>query len=222
MMKKNTLFIYFFLSCFLFLSACKREEIRISTGEVSKIFPTSVTVTGRLISLGDGIKQYGHCYARSPNPTISENKTEFGAAIGLGDFTSYLAGLEPGTEYFVKAYVNCDRTTVYGKEISFTTTTAGLPVLTTTIVTDISEASAISGGLITSDGGTPVLTRGVCWNISASPTIEHSKTTNGSGTGIFSSTLSELKANTIYYVRAYATNGAGTSYGNEYNFTTVQ
>jgi uncharacterized protein (TIGR02145 family) len=99
--------------------------------------------------------------------------------------------------------------------------TSGLAVLSTSPVTNINSTSAVSGGNITNDGGTPVTQRGVVWSTSPSPTTANNSTTNGSGTGSFTSNLTNLTANTTYYVRAYATNSAGTAYGNELSFTTT-
>ena len=44
----------------------------------------------------------------------------------------------------------------------------------------------------------------------ANPTIAGTFTTDGTGTGIFTSTVTSLTDNTIYYVRAYAINNFGT------------
>lgn len=96
------------------------------------------------------------------------------------------------------------------------------PSLTTDSVTSITQTTATSGGTITSDGGLPVTERGVCWSTNPAPTISANKTSSGSGTGSFMSNITGLSANTKYYVRAYATNSAGTSYGNERTFTTQQ
>lgn len=96
------------------------------------------------------------------------------------------------------------------------------PTLTTIAVTEISFTSAISGGDLTSEGGSPVLSRGICWNTSASPTIDNSKTIEVGGLGQFASNITQLIPNTTYYVRAYATNIAGTGYGNQVSFTTIQ
>jgi hypothetical protein len=93
-------------------------------------------------------------------------------------------------------------------------------ILTTTDVTAITQSTATSGGNITDDGGTAITERGICWNTSSTPTIAYSKTSDGAGTGIFSSQISGLTENTKYYVRAYATNSAGTVYGFEKTFTT--
>jgi antitoxin component YwqK of YwqJK toxin-antitoxin module len=96
------------------------------------------------------------------------------------------------------------------------------PVLTTTSITNITNNSATSGGIVTSDGGANITARGVVWSTSPIPTIELStKTVDGTGTGSFTSSITGLLPNTTYYVRAYATNSAGTSYGNEITFTTV-
>lgn len=96
----------------------------------------------------------------------------------------------------------------------------GVPGLATDIVTSISPTSAISGGNITNEGGSSVISRGVCWGTLENPTILNNKTIDGSGIGSFNSNLTGLLANTLYYVRAYATNSLGTAYGNQVSFTT--
>jgi len=98
----------------------------------------------------------------------------------------------------------------------------GIPILTTAItVTDITQTTAICGGNITSDGGSIILLRGVCWSTSDNPTIDDNKTTsNGTDIGSFTSKITGLSPNTIYYVRAYATNANGTGYGNMVSFAT--
>lgn len=98
---------------------------------------------------------------------------------------------------------------------------AGIPVLTTTAVTDITQTTAKSGGNITSDGGATVTSRGVCWGTNQTPTISDNKTTDGTGADNFTSSISGLSANTTYYVRAYATNSIGTAYGSAMSFTTL-
>ena len=78
----------------------------------------------------------------------------------------------------------------------------------------------MSGGNVISDGGAVVTARGVCYSTSSNPTISSNITTNGNGTGSYISNLTGLSPNTKYYVRAYATNSQGTSYGNQISFTT--
>jgi hypothetical protein len=99
---------------------------------------------------------------------------------------------------------------------------ATLPVLTTTEVIAVTQTTATSGGVITSDGGATITERGVCWSRSQTPTIADNKTIDGTGTGSFTSAISGLTANATYYVRAYATNSKGTGYGNVMSFTTLE
>ena len=96
------------------------------------------------------------------------------------------------------------------------------PVVSTTNLSNITINGAVSGGIITSDGGANITARGVVWSTSQNPTIAlTTKTIDGAGTGSFTSLISNLISNTTYYVKAYATNSVGTSYGNEITFTTV-
>jgi hypothetical protein len=95
-----------------------------------------------------------------------------------------------------------------------------LPCLKTKDATAITDRSATCGGNIISEGETPVTIRGVCWNTTGSPKITDLITNNGGGSGNFTSNLNALSTNTRYYVRAYATNSIGTSYGEELSFTT--
>jgi hypothetical protein len=101
-------------------------------------------------------------------------------------------------------------------------TTPQIPVLSTAAVTDITGTTASCGGNITSDHGFTVTSRGVCWSTGMTPTIADPKTTDGTGAGNFTSAITGLIANTTYYVRAYATNSAGTGYGSAMSFKTIK
>jgi len=98
---------------------------------------------------------------------------------------------------------------------------AAYPAVTTSEVSSITQTAATGGGNVSSDGGATSTARGVCWNTSVNPVIANHKTIDGTGTGAFSSSITGLTARTTYYVRAYATNSAGTIYGNQVNFTTT-
>ena len=95
------------------------------------------------------------------------------------------------------------------------------PAIQTTIVSNIGENSATTGGHVTCDGGMAVTARGVCISTSLNPTITNSHTTDGAGTGLFETNLSGLSPNTMYHVRAYATNSLGAVYGDDLSFTTT-
>ena len=133
-------------------------------------------------------------------------------------------GLTPNTSYTYRvcSYNSVGNSATYTNEITLTTPSiVNLPTLTTTAASSIATTTAVSGGSISSDGGASVTARGVCWSTSANPTVALStKTIDGTGTGAFTSTISGLTANTTYYIRAYATNSAGTAYGAGLSFTT--
>ena len=97
-----------------------------------------------------------------------------------------------------------------------------LATITTTSISETTVISSTSGGNITSDGGLAITMRGVCWSVNHNPTIADSRTTDGTGLGTFTSNITGLTSNTIYYIRAYATNNVGTAYGNEVSTTTEE
>jgi hypothetical protein len=195
----------------------------ISTSTVVSISQNSANSGGAITSDGGStVSARGVCWSTSPNPTVSlSTKTTDGT--GTGSFTSSISGLAPTTTYYVKAYATNALGTSYGAELTFTTQgPQNLASITTNAIIGITSFGALAGGQITSDGGTTVTVRGVCWSTSPSPTISLStKTSDGQGTGSFASLVSGLNPNTTYYLRAYATNSAGTSYGNERSFTTL-
>lgn len=94
------------------------------------------------------------------------------------------------------------------------------PIVRTKAIVSITAVSALSGGDIPDIGAAAVKTKGVCWSLTPKPLITDSCTVDGSGTGSFESTLSGLKPNTTYYVRAYAAYKGGASYGEEQYFKT--
>ncbi len=97
------------------------------------------------------------------------------------------------------------------------------PTLTTLAVTEITQTYAKSGGNISDDGGSEITARGVVWSMSQGPTMNDNEgiTNDGTGAGEFTSHLTDLQQATTYYVRAYAINDAGTSYGIDVMFETL-
>ena len=192
----------------------------LTTTAVSTIAQTTAQSGGNITADGGAsVTARGVCWGTTTNPTVSNSKTTEGT--GTGNFTSSLTGLTANTTYYVKAYATNSAGTAYGNEVSFTTQQIiMIPILTTTAVSTITQTTAQSGGNITADGGVPISARGICWSATTAPTIANSKTINGTGIGSYNSFLTGMSANTVYYLRAYATNSAGTGYGNEIIFTT--
>lgn len=190
---------------------------------LTTVIATSIGLTtavsgGNITSDGnDAVIAEGVCWTTTASPALTNFKARDGT--GTGTFTSNLTGLAPATKYYVRAYATKSVGTAYGNEISFTSSSGALATLTTAIISLTTSTSAVSGGNITADGGTPVTARGICWATTTGPTTGNFKTTNGTGTGTFTSSMTGLTSGTKYYVRAYATNSAGTAYGNELSFT---
>lgn len=96
-----------------------------------------------------------------------------------------------------------------------------VPSITTAEITSITGTSAKSGGTITDEGSGTVVERGICWSKGINPTVEDQRTIEGGGAGTFVSNMADLDAATIYYVKAYAKNEAGTGYGMAMSFKTL-
>ena len=117
--------------------------------------------------------------------------------------------------------VNDEQATLFFFFFFYGSVTSKIPTITTSTMSNLGTTTATSGGNVSADGGATVTVRGVVWSTNPTPVISLStKTSNGTGTGTFSSSLTSLSPNTTYYVRAYATNSAGTAYGNEVSFKT--
>ena len=171
-----------------------------------------ITSSGGLPILAKGV-----CWSTNANPTINNSKTNNGS--GSASFVSNLTSLNANTTYFVRSYATNQLGTSYGPQVQFTTSSVELASLTTTNPSSVTINSFNSGGNITSDGGGDIISRGICWSTNINPTINNSKTVNGSGLGSFTSVVSGLSPSLVYYVRAYATNEAGTSYGQQVQVT---
>ena len=155
------------------------------------------------------------------NPTTADSKTTDGAVSATGAFTSDITGLTPGTLYHVRAYATNTAGTAYGDDVTFTT--LQLPTVTTQAVTNDHNHY--------SHGERQYHCAGRAQSERARRGLEHraqsdhrdSKTTDGavSATGAFTSNITGLAPNTLYHVRAYATNAAGTVYGGDVTFTSL-
>ncbi|MCQ2315365.1 MAG: hypothetical protein MJZ85_01580 [Bacteroidales bacterium] len=192
----------------------------VTTSAVSNVLQHTATCGGNVTNNGGlSVTSRGVCWSTSQNPDIYDNYTTNGT--GSGTFTSNITGLKPNTTYYVRSYATNSKGTSYGEQKTFTTLSLTTPTVVTNSVTDITQTTATFSGNVTLDGGLDVTTRGMCWSTSQNPTTSGEHTTSGSGTGSFTSNIKSLTPNTTYYVRAYATNSLGTSYGEQKTFTTL-
>ncbi|MDO8929362.1 MAG: SusF/SusE family outer membrane protein [Bacteroidota bacterium] len=210
----------------IIFAACTKEnaEVRLdpklSTSQLLNVTSNAATVVGFVVAEGAGFTEKGVCYNTATAPTIANNKVAYTGQATTATFNVTLTGLAYATKYYARAYATGSTGTIYGEEYSFTTLPV-VPVLTTAAITAITGNSATGGGNVTVAGGAEVTVRGIVYGINAAPTVADSKTTDDKGLGAFVSTLASLKGNTTYYVRAYATNSAGTGYGPEVSFKTL-
>ena len=216
---------FLFIATILY-AACTKETsdtrlpAKISTSQFKNVTSDSVTVVGFVVAAGAGFTEEGVCYNTSSAPTTSNSKIVFTGPTSGATYTVKIGGLAYATVYYARAYAISATGTLYGEEVTFTTLPV-VPTLTTAAIASITGNAAAGGGNVTVAGGAAVTARGIAYGTAHNPVVSGTKTTDGTGTGAFTSALASLKGNTTYYVRAYATNSAGTGYGPEVNFTTL-
>ena len=194
----------------------------VKTVQYNNVTQTTAEVSGNVITdNGAALTSRGICYSTSTSPSVNGPKVVF-ASASLGNYFCTLTNLAPSTTYYARAYATNSYGTAYGATVSFTTLQATVPILSsTTAASLITATTATTGGTITNSGASTITSRGVCYSSTVTiPTIAGPKTTNGTGIGTYTSPLTGLTANTTYYIRAYATNGIGTAYGDVKTFNT--
>lgn len=192
---------------------------------VTGITDSSASVQSEITEAGSGpaIIARGVVWGTAQNPDIIKNpKTNDGA--GAGPFESVIKNLDPVTSYYTRAYAVTDADTVYSVNMKFTTTKRiGLPIVTTNSVTPYATSTtAECQGGITDLGGGTIAENGMVWGTDSNLSVNYSSKVSYIpacySTCSFSNFISGLQPGKIYYVRAYATNEAGTAYGNAIEF----
>lgn len=215
--KRSTLILAFLV---LFLGCKKRHSNAIV---IIPVPPTALTVTSvtnttvNLLWTDESTNEGGFKIERKK---IGENYFQVGT-VGSNITHFEDQSLQPNIQYIYRVFSfnSAGNSLTYSNEVFVTT--KGLPALTTSVIYDTTGISAISGGNITDDGGGSITSRGVVWSVNINPTVAlTTKTIDGNSIGSFTSIMNNLTPGTQYFVRAYATNIYGTSYGNEIAFTT--
>ena len=206
------------------LTGCKKEggpknnRVTVTDESVRDIDPTRVEISGAYSYPSD----LDAIYVLVSGSSDMADASAFESVLSGKSFTADVTGLKENTNYYYRyRFVSMGTEQESEAVKSFTTATYGVPVVITAEVTNIMAATATCGGEVTYGGGFAVTERGVCWSTSPNPTISDSHTTDGGGTGVFTSSITGLTENTTYYVRAYATNSVGMSYGEQKSFTTT-
>ena len=188
----------------------------LTTTQVSNINSRTAVSGGTIISDGGRpVISKGVMYSTNSTPVnyYPPNSLQTSDGTGNGPFISTMSRLFPKTKYYIRAYAENSIGMAWGNILSFTTL-VGIPVVVTTNFSFLADGT-ITSGFIAHDGGSALISRGVCWSKNPNPTILDNITSDGSSTGLYTSILLGLQSGSTYYVRAYATNGQGTEYGQQ-------
>jgi len=193
----------------------------VTTMEITDIDWRTATGGGEVIDDGDAtVTERGLCWGASHDPEITGSYCVNGT--GVGSYSVDMTDLTAGTTYYVRAYAKNHAGVGYGNEVSFVTKAPELPVVVLEKITGISWNKAICEGNLTSDGGIEVLERGAYFGTSPNPAETGTKVVVSTmESGAFPCVLSDLNSETTYYACVYAINEQGTSYSEDFEFTTL-
>ncbi len=198
----------------------------LTTTQAKDISYSQVLIGGEVLSDGGAtITERGFSFGTKSAPDILGNGEKFPHDTkGLGTFISVVVLLKENTKYFYRPYATNLKGTSYGPEASFTTLPYVVATVKTNAATNVTDNGVTLSGQITDIGGSNVTERGVCFSTNVNPNTYDNKTydpkISGNGLGSFTIDISNLKANTTYYAKAYAINSKGTSFGEQISFTT--
>lgn len=201
------------------------EMYRIQTSAPCEVSLTGLSITPVEVSLAPGANWFGSiCVEEKPiAAAISVEATAGDKIVSQnGGFAIYNGTVWEGTLTTLQPSCGYVYVTTESKTLIVDAVGINEPTVTTSQVTNVTQTTATCGGNVTDDGGGEVTERGICWGTSQNPTISGSHGSSGTGTGSYTVNMTGLTANTTYYVRAYATNSAGTAYGTQRSFTTTQ
>lgn len=193
----------------------------VTTQAVSDVMPTSATGNGNVTATGGAsVTRRGFCYkaGTSGDPTTSDSTAYDDGTFSTGAYTKSITSLSGGTGYRVRAYAVNSVGTSYGDTVQLTTSAVDAPTVTTTTTSLVGRTQVIFGGNVTDSGDAAVTDRGIY--LGTTEETQATQLAQGTGTGAYSIHKTGLDANTLYYYKAYATNTAGTSYGDILHFTT--
>lgn len=183
--------------------------------QIENVLNTTAKANIRITSPGGtSVTETGICWSVNQNPTINDNKIPSGTLLAVGQVN--LSGLTASTTYYARTYATNNAGTAYSEQISFSTNNFKAPAVeTVSAVFNYTSNKATCVVKVTDNGGCTLTERGICWGTKRNPTIADSKFSSGTSVGQFYAQTATLDQNKIYYIRSFATNCMGTTYGNE-------
>lgn len=211
----------------LVINQAKAPDVPIlTTDSAFNIGSTTANIGGNVISDGGAdIIERGICWSIKSNPTIVDHKKAVGK--GAGKFETDLGDLPPDSKLYVRTYATNRTGTGYGNIVSFITYINALPLIRTNTISEVTTNSAISGGYIYYYQIQPWWITGVCYSKNVNPTLKDSVLKTDSPRYTFTLKITGLNKGTKYYIRAFVKGPSsypdnGTSYGEQFEFTTLQ
>ena len=202
-----------FMAAMITVTGCHKRLIHettpvVVTDSASSITKISAVVGGNISDNGgQKITDRGIYFSNNGSPTDKSNKVSSGT--GIGKFTLKLTGLKLNTKYYYMAYATNSNGTNYGQVLTFTTNDREAQV-------DILGYSNLGLNSIKiqtkiTPYGSTIKEYGVCFGISTNPTPNNGKVISKNHSGEITIPINDLKANTKYYVRAYAITAKDTT-----------
>ncbi len=213
--------------------ACGIDTFSFTATQVSSV-PTAISLAATNITAGSALLngsvndhfsntavlfEYDTSNIFSSPLTIRAVPDTIYTGTGVSSVSALINGLVTGAGYFFRIKAINAAGSATSATLSFTTSFS-LPVVITNVAANLSLSSATLGGKLLSTGGAPILDKGIVWSLSNLPTIANNKMSMGNGDGNFGQPVTALPQGTLIYTRAFATNIAGTAYGNTETFTT--
>jgi Concanavalin A-like lectin/glucanases superfamily len=169
---------------------------------------------------GIAVSERGICLAINRTPTIDDIKISNGK--GLGSFSNIVIRLVEGTNYNVRSYAINGKGTNYGNEQKFSTLALKTPLVSTEMATNVAATYVTLQGKITDNGGIDLLEKGFCIAKNPNPSLNDIRVkASNNEIGTYAIVVTALDPQTKYYVRSYAQNSKGISFGNEISFITT-
>lgn len=217
----KTLRFLLFLVISLLLVTCKKEPdikpvFEIET-EVVDYYTSSAEITVQF-SYNADLKYVKAYLSESVEMTAPQVAT---AELNSNIFVVKFYDLQANTKYYYQFEysngVDVNKTDIK----SFKTKDYSQPTVETIEIIDITQTAAKCNVKVVDNGGAAITERGICWSSHQTPTINDSHMTSEGDIGSFTCEIIDLVENTRYYVRAYAINSCGISYGDQITFLTL-
>ena len=203
------------------LSCTKKELATVKTNTDYIVTNNSAKITGLITNDGgSSIISKGICLSSKGTPTIMDTVIlDYSTKI---KFDILFDSLISNSIYYVRSFVKNKKGLSYGEILKIKTRPIiYLPIITTNDITNITNSSSVSGGNISFDGNEDVISKGICWGENINPDIVKDNIIESKSTSLnFIVSLIELSPNTTYYIRAFAINSIGVSYGENKSFKT--